>query len=350
MRRNKDIPSPREGDGTPAHLRGVAARSISGVSKEIEPAGFIRSAWFEMLSNHCFAEQIVVMARAQIDNASATLPLVDEDTQLAALANYYSFEYGALFEGADDPAIRFALLKQIAANVRRTHHRVCLYPLIDDNGTAEALRRAFAAAGWIALLTDQNSNYVLDIGKRDFSAYWAKRPGALRSAVKRKSRLGLYEFDMHDCVTDALWQDYTNVYAESWKNAEPWPAMIRSIAQEAANRGVLRLGFAHKAGKAVAVQLWTIEGKTACIHKLAHDSAEDKGSPGTLLSHYMFRHMIDVEKVEHIDYGTGANAYKRDWMERERPMLRLDCFDPRKAAMWLPALKTCISQLVGRST
>ena len=341
MDRDTDIPPPSEavtGEfGSPASL----PASID------ESAGFIRQAWFDMLGGHCFADRELLLATAHIGDASAVLPLVVDDDRLGALANYYSFAYGPMFEGEPSPDVRFALLRRIATDLRARYRRVSLYPLVEED-TADLLRRAFAAGGWIALLTDRGENHVLDLRGRNFVIYWAQRPGALRSSVRRKGRSERYGFEIHETVTDALWHDYTTVYAASWKNAEPWPAMIRSIADEAAARGALRLGFAREDGRAVAMQLWTIEGKVACIHKLAHDSAEDAGSPGTLLSHHMFRHMIDTEKVARIDYGTGGNAYKRDWMDVVRPMQRLDCFDPRKAGLWLPALKTRISQLVGR--
>ena len=65
--------------------------------------------------------------------------------------------------------------------------------------------------------------------------------------------------------------------------------------------------------RAVAAQLWTIEGDTACIHWCARH--QRRCAVARHLSHHMFAHMIDIEKVFRIDYGTGNNAYKRDWME-----------------------------------
>lgn len=332
MSSDRDIPLPMEGNAP-------------------QQFGFLRPAWFGMLARHCFADMPVHMARAQSGTMSAVLPLVDQGDHLSALSNYYSFAYGPIYEGAPGARERQAMLIRIAANLKRDHQRLSLFPLIEDgSGMTEELRRAFAKAGWIAVLTDQNSNHVLDLNGRDFATYWKQRPGQLRSSVKRKGKAKRYHFEISDHISDRNWADYCSVYSASWKNAEPWPDMIRAMAQEAAMRGALRLGFAYSAenGRPVATQLWTIEGDTACIHKIAHDSAEDTGSPGTLLSHHMFAHMIDVDHIAHIDYGTGGNSYKRDWMECERPMLKLDCFNPRKASMWLPALKTRISRLVRR--
>ena len=345
MNRDRDISPPRKDDSA-AELDGRAATGAAW--------GFHRRAWFDMLARHCFAGREVLTPQARIGDASAVLPLVRdaEDGRLSALANYYSFSYAPVFEGVEDAAVRDALVLQIAAGLRGSAGRISLYPLIDNEGDAmpELLRRAFACAGWIALLTDQGGNYIVDLESQDFEAYWRTRPGALRASVRRKQRSGRYAYDIHRHLNDPLWQEYCAVYAASWKNAEPYPAMVRAVAEEAGARGCLRLGIARHDGHGVAAQLWTIEGDTACIHKIAHDNTEDSHSPGTLLSHHMFAHMIDVEKVSRIDYGTGGNAYKRDWMERERPMLRLDCFDPRRAGQWLPALRTRISQLVRRPT
>jgi hypothetical protein len=312
-------------------------------------AGFHRRDWFDMLARHCFAQSRVLFPMAQTNTTRATLPLVEDGNALSALANYYSFSYAPILEGDGDRATTLSLLARIAADLRASHSRISVYPLVDDGaGMPDLLRAAFARAGWIALLTDQNSNYVADVAGQDFASYWKARPGALRSAVRRKGKGAHYAHFIHREMDDALWADYCAVYAASWKNAEPWPDMVRAIAEDAARRGALRLGITRHEERPVAAQLWTIEGDTACIHKIAHDSGEDTHSPGTLLSHHMFAHMIDVEEVARIDYGTGGNPYKRDWMDRARPMLRLDCFHPRSARWWLPALRTRISQLVGR--
>lgn len=309
--------------------------------------GFARLAWFEMLEKLCFADRQCLWPHARHGNASAILPLMAEDDGLASLANYYSFSYGPVFDGAQSDEQRRALITSIATQLRMAHGHIRFYPLLEEDGTAALLRGAFADAGWIALLTDQGNNYVLDVGGQDFNTYWARRPGALRSSVRRKGRGNPYEFTIYQQMNDDLWRTYQCIYASSWKRMETYPLMIRAMAEEAGRRGALRLGLARAAdGTPVAAQIWTIEGKTACIHKIAHVIRHDKGSPGTLLSHHMFRHMLDEEKVAMIDYGTGNNAYKQDWMNRKRPLLRLDCFNPRRAAMWLPALKTRISQLV----
>jgi hypothetical protein len=43
----------------------------------------------------------------------------------------------------------------------------------------------------------------------------------------------------------------------------------------------------------------------------------------------MFRHALDVDRVSAIDYGTGDESYKADWMDERRMLWRLTAYDPR---------------------
>src|SRR3546814_14727361 len=110
------------------------------------------------------------------------------------------------------------------------------------------------------------------------------------------------------------------------------------------------MGIARSDGLAVAAQLWTVENGVALIHKLAHREDAGAGPPGTLPSHAMFRHVIDTDKVTRIDFGTGEDAYKSDWMESVRPQYQIDLYNLRRPARWLPGVKALISGLVRART
>ena len=86
--------------------------------------------------------------------------------------------------------------------------------------------------------------------------------------------------------------------------------------------------MARKDGSPLAVQLWLVENGEATIHKLAYREDAKELSPGTILGEAMFRRAIDRDRVRVIDYGTGDDAYKRDWMEERRPLWRLQAFNP----------------------
>jgi len=80
--------------------------------------------------------------------------------------------------------------------------------------------------------------------------------------------------------------------------------------------------------------MWTVEGGTAFIHKLAHRESAKALSPGSVLSAALFRHVIDEDRVATIDFGTGDDPYKRDWMEEVRSRWRLEIVRAGAPANW----------------
>ena len=68
-------------------------------------------------------------------------------------------------------------------------------------------------------------------------------------------------------------------------------------------------------------------------------------SAGTTLSAALFEQVIDTDKVDLVDFGTGTDAYKRDWMEANRPRYRLTCLDWRQPRAWPAAAKAWVRHL-----
>lgn len=310
------------------------------------PALFDRLDWFEALHRHCFPDSPVHVLGAEEGGAEAWLFLLSPaPRQISALANWYSFAWAPVFLGAPDSAVRQRLLEAIAGALLTHYAQIDLYPLEESAPLVAALRRA----GWFTVQRPMGGRHLLPLEGRSFADYWAARPGRLRSLIRRKGRNSPYALSVSHILTDDLWRDYVDVHARSWKDAEPVTGLdfLRDLAERESAAGTLRLGFARLDGRAVATQFWTVEKDVALIHKLSHDSAHDGGSPGTLLSHAMFAQAIDGDRVALIDYGTGDNGYKTDWMERRIPLHRIDAFNPRIASAWLPAARTAISALVG---
>lgn len=308
------------------------------------PCLFDRLEWYEALHADCFADRSLRVLHAADGVAQAWMFLVGEPGRsLSALANWYSFSWRPLFIDAPDAAIEDRLLESMARHLAQTCAQINLYPV----ARPATLLAAFRRAGWFAVQRPLGGRHLLHLDGRDFAAYWADRPGNLRNIVKRKAKDRRFAISIVDRLTDALWRDYEDVHARSWKAPEPGLAFLRGLAARESAAGTLRLGFARADGRPVATQLWTVENGVALIHKLSHDRAFDDGSPGTLLSHAMFARAIDVDGAATIDYGTGDNPYKADWMDRRETLHRIDCFNPRFASSWLPAARTAISALVG---
>jgi hypothetical protein len=168
---------------------------------------------------------------------------------------------------------------------------------------------------------------------------------ALRSTVQRKAKKALVALEITHEFENAKWDEFEAVYEQSWKPTESHPDFLREWACDEAGAGRLRLGIARIDGNAVAAQFWTVDHGVAYIHKLAHVAGHDALSPGTLLTHELFRHAFDQDHVIRIDFGTGDDGYKRDWMEESAPLMTIRAWDLAQPSSWLSYARFMVSRL-----
>jgi len=292
-------------------------------------APFDRAEWFALLAE---TGLVPLVAMASDAENSAALALTEAGGRITPLRNWYSFTWRELAP-AGEAGDR--LLGAIARQLKSRGWRVTLEPVPEEDGSATRLARAFREAGWQVTVEPCDINHVLPVKGRSFAEYWESRPGPLRTTLKRKAKKVEVEVLTH--FDPAVWADYEAIYAASWKPAEDQPAMLRAFAQGEGAAGRLRLGVAHADGIAVAAQAWTVENSIAYIHKLAYLESHKHLSAGTTLTAELFRHVIDIDRVTLVDFGTGDQGYKGDWMEEVRPRFRIDCLDPVRLRAW-PAL------------
>lgn len=294
---------------------------------------FDRAEWFVLLAQSGIKP---LVAQAQSGERTVQLPLTRANGRIESLRNWYSFHWRPL--GADQ-----RLLEEAARALRSLSHRVMLWPVPDEDGSATRLETAFRAAGWHVEREACDNNHVLPVSGRSFAEYWESRPGPMRTTLKRKAKK--VEVVLHRHFDPAAWSLYEEIYQESWKPEEGDPALLRRFAEQEGAAGRIRLGIALAGDRAVAAQFWTVENGTAYIHKLAHREDAKPLSAGTTLSAALFEHVIDRDKVTLVDFGTGNDAYKRDWMELDRPRYRIDCLDPRQVRAWPALAKRAVARL-----
>lgn len=294
-------------------------------------APFDRAEWFALLAG---TEIAPLIAMADDGAQTAALALTVKDGRITPLRNWYSFTWRAR---APEGQAGDRLLEAIARRMKHQGWRVTLEPVPDEDGSAQRLARAFRNAGWRVAVEPCDINHILPVRGRSFAEYWEARPGPLRTTLKRKAQK--VEVEVLTRFDAAAWADYEAIYAASWKPAEDQPAMLRAFAEAEGAAGRLRLGIARAEGMAVAAQCWTVENSVAYIHKLAHLESHKALSAGTTLSAALFRHVIDTDKVTLVDFGTGDQPYKADWMEEARPRFRIDCLDTSHPRSWGPFVK-----------
>ena len=271
--------------------------------------------WYRSLAETTLSpgEEAVVAVAFNGRTATAALPLARRGPGLRALTAPYTTLYApplhdvrwARFLGADAQSFVEGSLQLDAFDPA-------------DLGMA-AFLDGLQFSGLIAAQYQSFANFYERIG--NFEEYWNARPSRLRATVRRKLAQSISEQADFRCYRDAFGEAvaiYEEVYRASWKAVEPHPTFIANMVEKLACFGFIRIGVMRLRGKPVAVQVWLVCGRKGTIFKLAHREDAQHCSPGTLLTHWMISSLVRDEGLDEIDFGRGADLYKRDWMTKSR--------------------------------
>jgi hypothetical protein len=321
-------------------LDSAAADAGGALGRDARPLLFERLDWFRLVDRYTPAKGRKLIIRSSEPAGRAWLFLACRDGVAEPLANWYSLRFGSIVEKRNGAAPN---LEGIADGLREAGiSRLKLEPLAADDPLPEALRRM----GWMVRHGKVTESWRIRTAGLSFADYWAARPSRLRNTARRRAKSAGLEIRIHDRFDPAAWGDYEKVYEASWKPSEGAPGMLRALAEQEGEAGTLRLGLAYLDGRPVASQLWLVENATATIHKLAYAEDARHFSPGTVLSVEMFRRVLDVDRVETIDFGIGGDAYKAEWMSEAEPLYGLTAFDMRSLRGLAGAARAAAAKLV----
>lgn len=331
---------------------------------------FFSLGWFEHLAdaglNGDAALLLYCVRRRQDGEPTLVLPLrqaVDGRgaRRLEGLANWYSSLYGPIAQPGTDHGAALAALAAAITAERPRWDILDLHPLDPDDPAFAAMLNALRSAGMATQRYFCFQNWYLQVAGRCYDDYAASLPSRLKNTLKRKGRQleksqrARFEIVTGGAGLESAIAHYQAVYAASWKSAEPAPDFMPGLMRLCAARGWLRLGLASVDGEPAAAQLWIVCAGVASIYKLAYDERCASLSIGSLLTERLMRHVIDVDRVAEVDYLTGDDAYKRDWMSHSRERCGIVAFNLRStrglaaAAMHLGGglLKTGLRRLRG---
>ena len=298
-------------------------------------AGFFSTrAWWETVLNHAMPRGAVARF-VLIRDASGPLalfPMIRDGAAFGNLTTAYTCLYDPLVAAGADRAAVFAAF----AGTCRGQSTTRLDAL--DMALEPVLVQAARAAGLFAARFDHFGNWHENIAGLDWPGYLARRPGALRETIRRRTRRAervagaRFQMVRDTAEMEAGIAAFEIVYARSWKEPEPFPAVNPAQIRAAAGLGIARLAIWWIGDTPAAAQFWIVEPHQATVLKLAHDEAFKAHSPGTVLTAWTIRHMIEREHAPALDFGRGDDAYKRHWASARRRRCGFLLIDPRKPA------------------
>ena len=324
----------------------VDPRRLIAANPTLTP--FDRLEWFHRVARHWQGAFKPIVAHAWNEGQHCWLFLAQRGlSEAVSVSSWYSFAFRPVIAGSAPPA----LLEAIASRLRESRSVpsiVTLAPVPRADGSSDLITRAFRKNGWIALRSQSSTSWTANVAGKSFETYWAERPGQLRSTFQRKSKKSSITTKILTEFSETGWSDYESVYGDSWKPEEGAAAFLREMAAYESDAGRFRLGLASLDGQVIAAQFWVVVDGVAYIHKLAHREEFRDLSPGTILSHALFRHVIDIDLVGLIDFGTGNDRYKADWMDRSDPLDTIRLFKKSSPRALLTAARERVSALVRR--
>ncbi len=292
---------------------------------------FFSRCWFESLAATSLrSDQDLLLAcvvaknhRAGEGDVLAVLPLVrNGDEELTSLHHmmHTSLYTLLLEENCHQQEVIDCLARGLA---QLPFASLTLEPVAEDDDNINRLRNAMEVLGFSSNRYLRFVNWFYPLQGEGFSGYMAARPSRLRNTITRKQRKLEREhgYDIRlyrgRDVQQAM-QEYHAVYAASWKPEETRKDVVEGLADSLARREWTRLAILHVQGEPVAAQLWFVVHGKASIFKLAYDEAWKKYSPGSILTRYLMEYVIDTDKVQEIDFLTGNDRYKQEWMTEHR--------------------------------
>lgn len=306
---------------------------------------FDSPAWFALLRAHGLAAPPLRCWDWPLGEGGVYLPLMQLQAggPWLAQANYYSGLYGPV--GA--PVLAPAQWQAAIARLRRQGGSgLRLQPLAPDSAWLAPLQAQLQQAGYWTDRFFCFGNWFEPVPAGGFARYWALRPSALRHSVergrRRLTRAGPWRIDIVQqpgAALEAALAAYQAVYAQSWKAPEPNPQFMPALLRLAAQQGGLRLGLLWRGAQPVAAQVWLLYGGRAMIYKLAYAQGQEKFSVGSILTAALMAQAMDVDGAAEVDYLSGDDAYKRDWMGQRRERIGLLAFDARRPRGLLAAAR-----------
>jgi hypothetical protein len=322
---------------------------------------FFSRIWLENLTTHALAENQSILLACVVENESllAILPMIKNSQSneggLSSLSNNFTSLYSLLISNNNKDTV----LTCLANGLSQMPTQPILFEPIDTNDSnIIRLRQLMESCGFQSHSYFRFYNWMHPLKGQSFDEYMAERPANLRNTIKRKQRKleREYGYDIrlykdtgtdYSLINKAL-ADYHAIYKKSWKTNEFFSDFTPSLVKSLSQLGWSRLAILYINEQPVAAQIWFVLHDKANIYRLVFDENWKSYSPGSILTQYLMRYVIDTDKVTEIDFLNGNERYKQDWMSvrRERFGIRFAKQPEQKNSFsrTIQTLKTLLSR------
>jgi hypothetical protein len=297
---------------------------------------FFSRHWFENLTTTALEDNQNLLLVCVVDdnNVLAILPLIsNKNKQWTSLHHLYTSLFTLLLAENNQQEIINCLAKGLS---QLPFDNLKLEPIAKDDKNLNQLQQAQESTGLSCTRYARFHNWFHPLQGQTFADYMAARPSKVRNTIARKQRKLKrehgYEIRLHtgNDVPQAM-SDFHTVYEASWKANEPFEDVIEGFINRFSKSSWTRLAILYVNDQPIAAQIWFVVHKKASIFKLAYDENWKQYSPGSILTQYLMETVIETDKVEEIDYLTGNDHYKKDWMTQRRQRWRMVCMRNRES-------------------
>lgn len=315
---------------------------------------FFSRPWFESLTAVALDDDHSMALACVVDgnNVMAILPLMKcAGKTWYSLKHRYTSLYSLLLADDNQQQVLTCLVQGLS---QLPIQAFIFEPVADNDSRLDGLQRMMETAGFSCGHNFRHYNWIYRVQGQSYEDYIAARPAKLRNTISRKKRKLEREqgYEIRLFTGDEVPQkmsDYYASYTASWKAKEQYVDFLDDMVAGFSRQGWSRLAVLYVKGQPVAAQLWFVLHGKANIFRLAYDEAWKQYSPGSILTSYLMEYVIDIDKVDEIDFLTGNDAYKQDWMSERRERFALSCIKSVKPTgrfeLFVESLKRLLNKI-----
>ena len=302
---------------------------------------FFSLPWYKNLTTTSLKKDQSLVIASVIDDDNkplAILPLINDNSGNWVSLNHVMLTslYTLILAQADKQQQQSTIECLAKGLSQLSLQSLMLAPIAENDEPIRLLRLALESYGFECNRFLRFANWYHLVEEQTGDDYMASRPSILRNTIARKQRKLAREHNYQirlytDKIPQSVLEDYYAVFKASWKPKEIYRETISGFIRTVSQQGWTRLAILYIDKQPAAAQLWFVVHKKANIFKLAYDESWKNYSPGSILTQYLMKYVIDQDKVKEIDFLTGNDRYKHDWMTQRRQRWRLLCSRNKKA-------------------